>query len=143
MKELEESIGHKPSSGSIYPLLNDMLKDNLVTLKKEDRKKIYCITAKGRTILKDVQKQKAELAKNVKTNMRMYENIYGKKEIKDIIDMMNKFEKGEEPLSWLTSELLELKMICIKFSKKEFSKENKEKIKKEINNMNSKLKRYM
>lgn len=53
MKEIERLTEEdwKPSPGSIYPALQDLLKDELIVAKKEGRRKIYEITPKGEQVL--------------------------------------------------------------------------------------------
>ncbi len=49
MKKLEKFEGRRPSPGSIYPLLNELLSKKLVKINQEGRKKIYSLTKKGKT----------------------------------------------------------------------------------------------
>jgi DNA-binding PadR family transcriptional regulator len=53
MKEIERLTEEdwRPSPGSIYPALQDLLKDELIVSRKEGRRKIYEITPKGEQVL--------------------------------------------------------------------------------------------
>jgi DNA-binding PadR family transcriptional regulator len=57
MKVLEKLIGKKPSPGYIYPLLHDLKKANLVSVKKSQRKKVYSINGNGKKFLADLKKK--------------------------------------------------------------------------------------
>lgn len=61
IKSFERVFNKKPSAGSIYPLLNELLKEKLVTVKSEGRKKIYRITQKGKNSLKKICREKEKL----------------------------------------------------------------------------------
>jgi len=51
IKDIENNTNHRPSPGSIYPILKSLLKERKVTVKKEDRKKIYSLTEDGKSCL--------------------------------------------------------------------------------------------
>ncbi len=52
MNQIKLTVGKKPSPGSMYPLLDSLVKEKLTSVSEKDRKKIYKITAKGRTEFK-------------------------------------------------------------------------------------------
>lgn len=53
MKEIERLTEEdwRPSPGSIYPALQDLMRDELITSRKEGRRKVYEITPKGEMAL--------------------------------------------------------------------------------------------
>ncbi|ARM74940.1 PadR family transcriptional regulator [Acidianus manzaensis] len=76
---------YKPSPGSIYPVLKQLVTNNLVSIEEKDNKKIYCITDKGKDTLK-----------NMKT------------EVKTIFSSKNHYRK-------LVSELFDLGLILYSY----------------------------
>jgi DNA-binding PadR family transcriptional regulator len=54
MKEIERLTDEdwKPSPGSIYPALQELVSDGLVQVRAEGRRKVYEITPKGMDVLK-------------------------------------------------------------------------------------------
>jgi len=54
MKEIERLTEEdwKPSPGSIYPALQDLMRDELIVSHREGRRKIYEITPRGELVLK-------------------------------------------------------------------------------------------
>jgi DNA-binding PadR family transcriptional regulator len=58
IKNLSGSLGRKPSPGSMYPLLNDLLESGLIKVRDEGRMKIYSITGKGREKINKLLKEK-------------------------------------------------------------------------------------
>lgn len=61
MDILHKKLGARPSPGSMYPLLNYMLKSGLISLKKEGRKKKYSLTNLGKKKLSEKIKEKEHL----------------------------------------------------------------------------------
>ena len=57
-KYIEKESGLKPSFGSIYPLLDKLLKEGLVEFESHGRKKIYFIAKKGKSSLPGIEKAK-------------------------------------------------------------------------------------
>ena len=62
MKEFEDLIGYSPSPGTIYPLLKDMLKNGLISVKVIDEgkgrsTKVYSITKKGVEYLSEYKEE--------------------------------------------------------------------------------------
>jgi DNA-binding PadR family transcriptional regulator len=51
MKHIQERTGIKPSTGSIYPLLDALRQKGLLTVKDVGRKRVYSITHSGRAEL--------------------------------------------------------------------------------------------
>ena len=61
MKCLSYLLGSKPSAGSLYPLLTELKKQGMVSMKEDGRKRIYSITQKGRKLAVAILKEKQEL----------------------------------------------------------------------------------
>ena len=51
IKEIKEQTGWKPSYGSVYPLLEQLRNEGLVTAKEEGKSKLYKLTLKGKAAL--------------------------------------------------------------------------------------------
>ena len=66
VKHINEMTGWKPSFGSMYPLLEDMNKKKLVSIKQEGRKKIYSLTVKGKKNISGWDEKKHELFDSMK-----------------------------------------------------------------------------
>lgn len=68
MRDFELSTGlKKPSPGTMYPLLNDLLEKELLKVSKSSNKKIYSISKKGETVLaRLMQEQKKAVERRIK-----------------------------------------------------------------------------
>ena len=79
MKSFENFTGtKKPSPGTIYPLLNDLMKKGMVTVSAKDNKKIYRISKKGEKILHSLM---AERKKALEKIISLFSTIFNKNEI--------------------------------------------------------------
>jgi DNA-binding PadR family transcriptional regulator len=55
----------KPSTGSIYPILDHLVSEGYVQNEEIDRKKVYTITAEGLVALEEMTQKKAELLNEI------------------------------------------------------------------------------
>ncbi|MFC2136511.1 PadR family transcriptional regulator [Bacteroidota bacterium] len=112
IKYIENQTGWKPSFGSIYPLLEHLTNDELVTFKEKENKKIYTLTKKGRNEIKDMHCQKKELMKKLQEAMNMYTSVFGEKLGKSQEKMMEMMKRGEINLEdAVPSEIQEIKEL--------------------------------
>ena len=93
-------FGKKPSSGYIYPLLKDLEKKNFISMREVGRKKVYSITKRGKTFLKNLKKMQRDMLEKM---IEMWKPIAEKKEIDDLIkfrlnEKNNKFSLQDREL---------------------------------------------
>lgn len=109
MSYLEKAIGWKPSPGSVYPVLKDLLTHKWVSVKLEGKKKIYKLNIKGKQEINAFSKRNEEFLEHIRKNISAYEKFADKKETKDMIKFHKQMTKGELPFKWLTPELIEIR----------------------------------
>jgi DNA-binding PadR family transcriptional regulator len=68
MNSVEEIVGKKPSPGSMYPLLKELVSKNLISSKTEGKRIIYHLTKKGSLKLKELEEEKKVM---IKTNIKI------------------------------------------------------------------------
>ncbi len=61
INRIEEITSKKPSSGSIYPLLNDLNEKGFLEVKSIGGKKVYSLSEKGKEYLKELKEKEKEL----------------------------------------------------------------------------------
>jgi formylmethanofuran dehydrogenase subunit E len=94
MKELGVGLGSKPSPGSMYPLLESMMNDELATVKVDGRKKVYKITVKGKVEFKDMVKQKEKICSNMSSIMNeLFPDDSGEQFMKNFHDEVMQMHK--------------------------------------------------
>lgn len=139
IKKIEKELNWKPSYGSIYPMLKTMVEEKLVAYKEEKGKKIYSITKNGERELSKLKDDKKELANALRKVHRLMENVYGMnpesdKELKEI-------EQGNLPLVEIDKESKDMRKEIIRIMKKKDFNENKNKLKKILNQTTKELKK--
>ncbi len=143
MKGLEKTLGKKPSPGSVYPILKDLLDKKIVSLREDGKRKDYTITQHGRESVRQLTKRKEEFINQMKSSMKMYETICGPKEARDAMEMMDRMKKTDVPFGNLTDDLIEMKSTLLKITKKRLQKQKEEKLLRIIKETNSKLKKFI
>ena len=131
IKIIEKETGWKPSPGSIYPVLNELAKKNLIKVREEGRKKIYILTSKGLNELNKIKTELTGIMDNLSKRLTVVDNLFGNKnKITEVIPfMIGQLKKGKIPFGALSKDLLEFKILLIK---KMMDEKNHIKIKKII-----------
>jgi len=71
----------KPSPGSMYPLLNELLKNKHIKVREDGRKKIYSITPVGKTYLQElIFDHETLMVKHLDLMSELLSLVYPKKE---------------------------------------------------------------
>ena len=114
INNLGNQIGKKPSAGSIYPILKELNKKKLISVKEEGRRKVYTLTKEGYLVIKGILKNRKEISERV-------ENIHG---------IISGFSKEKFPImnDKLCREMPEFKMF---FAKSMILMHSNDEIKKE------------
>jgi len=113
MKSIEERCGKKPSAGSIYPILKELLKEGLVTVKKEGKKKIYITTPASKEYLIKFSEHKNQMIENVQHNVRYAGTILGLDAHKDVVELLDRMKSGEPPFGEFTHDMMQFRKILI------------------------------
>lgn len=110
IKQIEKNTGTwKPSFGSIYPLLEKLLKEELVELEIQGRKKIYYLTNEGKKHLKIIDKSKNTLVDKMIATWKAFGKITDKRELNFMLEVFNSLKKGQLPFKELNPELNEFR----------------------------------
>lgn len=110
MKEVERKTGiWRPSSGSMYPLLDSLIKDKLARSKKQGRRNIYSLTMKGERYILDMKKRRDEWINSMIQNMKVMENFVGFGQTGFIIEVLEGLKRGEVPFKSLHKEIGEFR----------------------------------
>jgi formylmethanofuran dehydrogenase subunit E len=140
MKFIEEKIGVKPSSGSMYPLLDSLKQNNLVSVTKKGRSNEYSLTSQGKEHLSIINEKKSECISQMEESMNMISTLTDEdmNMHKVIIEMM---KKGEVPFKELNPELNKFRTFLFKMAKEGSLKKNSSKIKKILAKVNEEMKK--
>lgn len=109
-KQIEKQTGTwKPSFGSVYPLLDTLLKEKLVDFEKQGRKKIYFLTREGEKNLIIIDKSKNILVDKLIGAFNAFSKITDRKEMSFMLEILNSLKKGKLPFKELNPELNEFR----------------------------------
>ena len=128
MKYIEDKIGSKPSPGSMYPLLDDLAKENFVTCREEGRKKIYSLTKEGREHLKIINIHKDILLKKTEESVRMWSALTGE-DMTQFEQILDALKKGKYSIEDIPPEVKNLKIEMGRIFAKGLFQKNKKKVK--------------
>ena len=141
VQTIESQLGWKPSYGSIYPMLDQLLKEQLVTYHTDKKKKIYTLTLNGKKALKQNRKNKESLVKLLNKTYSIMKEVYG-------IDMSNIDEKIAEEIGQGTiafediqQESTDMKKEIFRIMKAKTYKKNRTELKKILQETTQKMKR--
>ena len=110
IKQIERRTGTwKPSFGSIYPLLEKLLKEELVHVKAQGRRKIYSLTKEGRKSLVTIDRSKNMLVDRLIATWNAFGKITDKREVSFMLEVLNSLKKGQLPFKELNPELNEFR----------------------------------
>jgi len=140
MKYIEEKIGTKPSPGSIYPVLDDLTKKNLVYCEKQGRKKIYSLTKEGKEHLKIIAMHKDILLKKVEESLKMWSALTGEK-LTQFQETVEALKKGKYSIEDIPPEVQEFKMELARIFSKGLFPKNKKKVKDTLSRTIKELKK--
>ncbi|MBI2650834.1 PadR family transcriptional regulator [Candidatus Woesearchaeota archaeon] len=110
IKQIEKDTGTwKPSFGSIYPLLDKLLKEKLVEVEVQGRKKLYFLTNEGKKHLHIIDKSKNTLVDKLIATWNAFGKITDKREMGFMLEIFNSLKKGQLPFKELNPELNEFR----------------------------------
>lgn len=93
MKYIGQSMGRKPSAGSMYPLLEELKNSGLINSKESGKSKIYFLAKEGKNELSKTQDNKDECFRQVVSSVKMYCMFSGEKESECSKKLVDYFEK--------------------------------------------------
>lgn len=110
IKQIEKDTGTwKPSFGSIYPLLEKLLREKLVEVEIKGRKKLYFLTDEGKKYLSIINKNKNILVDRLIAAWKAFGKITEKREMGFMLEVFNSLKKGQLPFKELNPELNEFR----------------------------------
>lgn len=67
----------RPSSGSIYPLLQSLQETGLIDYRTEERKKIFFLTERGRLASDQVTEAREQMRRSLEQSSHVFERVFG------------------------------------------------------------------
>ena len=140
VEKIEETISWKPSYGSVYPLLDNLVKEGLAVKIVEKKKKSYKLTTKGKKEAGNKKIEQNELAEAMIKVHSILKSLYGLDVSMDL-ELIENFKKGKIPFSEIHKESMELKTEMFRLLNNNSIKKNRIQIQKILNVAIAKLKK--
>ena len=110
IKQIEKDTGTwKPSFGSIYPLLDKLLREKLVRFDADGRRKVYFLTQEGKKHLILLNKSKDTLVDNMIVALNAFSKITERKDMEFMLEILRSLKKGQLPFKDINPELNEFR----------------------------------
>lgn len=139
-KEMAQSTGQRPSFGSIYPILERLSAEGLVIARQDGRKKIYTLTAKGRTAVISLRQQQNEIFSQLMSHSRMVCAITGN-DPGPMMTMLERLKKGDDPLKGISANAIRLRDLIFTMSQQGRITRNQKEINKVLEDAIGRLER--
>ncbi len=139
MKHIEDKVGAKPSPGSIYPLLEKLKKDGMVTVKGVGRKKEYKITIGGKHVLHSIEEKRTECLTHFLDGMKMIQTLTGE-DMRFPMAMVESMRKGIFPFREINPEWDSVRNDLFMMMQQHSLKKNAPKVKKILGKAHKELK---
>lgn len=96
MKRIEEETGFwKPSTGSMYPLLQSLEEQGLITHEGEEDRKEYYLTEQGRTSLAETYQAKTEILEGLRRAFEVFGRIFGEEDVEPLRSRLESLVQSE------------------------------------------------
>lgn len=128
MKHIEEAIGKKPSSGSMYPLLRSLQQQKYITNKTKERSKVYSLTSQGKSHLREILSHRQEILNKMDQSHRYFERICGQKQ-PGMKLIFQKILQGKAPFGAFTTDAIHFRDTLFKVTQQDLSVTQQQKIK--------------
>jgi DNA-binding PadR family transcriptional regulator len=106
--EIEKLTGKRPSYGSIYPILERLAAEHLVTVHVEGRKKVYTITAKGKEMAHSYKEQHQQFIENMIAQNRLLCELTNQDP--EVVNfMLERLRQGDNPLRGVSDNAFKMR----------------------------------
>ena len=95
VKTIHAQTGWKPSYGSIYPLLERLQSDGLVTVKEEGRSKLYSFNAQGKHLFEAEKSRRKQALSGIVEQLRVLASM-GDEEAAQMAEIIAAQVEGDE-----------------------------------------------
>lgn len=105
---IEKACGHRPSYGSIYPLLEKMTDYGLLKVEKNGRKKVYSLTRKGKKEAGRTEDEMEQMVDEFAVNVKKFFTLMGQNP-EPMLGILERMKHGDAPLGPITAQMAGLR----------------------------------
>ncbi len=136
MKQISELTGHKPSAGSLYPIMAELTTHKLVTRNKDEH---YALTAEGKKQLTKELNELSSLIDEMVRHAKLFDHLTDARISPMIEETMSKLKRGERPFAGVEDDLFEFRSALVHLLRQNKVQNNKAAIKKIISRAKKEL----
>lgn len=110
MKKIKEETGFwQPSTGSLYPLLDTMKTQGLITeAESPGGGKNWTITLKGESVYSEAKETKQKLFQSIRNSMLVFAKVFNREDLAAIADRLDQWQRQREDLTDIGVLFMEL-----------------------------------
>lgn len=139
-KYVKKKTAHSPSYGSIYPQLEKLSEEEILSVKKEGKKKKYSLTKKGKEELEKIlEEKKEELTGKLEEGMKIFSLVFDKDFADTQLKAIQMMREGKINFEELTPEVEELKKTMLELWMNKKIQKHRGKIRKILKKANEEL----
>ncbi|MFQ5620357.1 MAG: PadR family transcriptional regulator [Candidatus Nanoarchaeia archaeon] len=140
MNMIEEKTGHRPSSGSIYPLLERMANDGLVDFEEKLNKKIYSLTSQGKKEVDHAVNEVEKILLDLKEKVKILGVLQGT-DMSHYLESIEQRLKGKIPFGTLGDDIENLQVSLFKLNATGVMQKKTPQVRKILKRANNDLKK--
>jgi len=115
MKRIEEETGFwKPSTGSVYPLLQALEEQGWVTHEGEAERKVYKLTEAGHKALEEAHQAKEEILDGLQRAFEIFRRVFGPEEVEPFQSRLQSLLRDESLGSERIPKALQSRIILLR-----------------------------
>ena len=115
MKRIEEETGFwKPSTGSVYPLLQALEEQGWLTHEGEAERKVYKLTEAGHQALKEAHHAKEEILDGLQRAFEIFRRVFGPEEVEPLQSRLQSLLRDESLGSERIPKALQSRIILLR-----------------------------
>src|SRR3989344_61428 len=141
MQHLAQELGHKPSPGSMYPLLKQLHAEGLVRIRIAGKAKHYALTPKGHIAVRSLTADHHGLLDHIRDTLHTYQAVAGRTIPADLTEMFGRMRQGSPPFGPLTGEMVKLRSFALKATERELPAAQRAEILKVFRKLNALLRK--
>lgn len=133
IKDIEAATGWKPSYGSIYPQLDQLRAEGLITFFEEGRKKVYSLTARGKEAVDGLNEINDELIARMRKDMNIVAHMMGiddERHAKIMDAFFSALQRGDQPFKEINNASMQMQTVFWQLYEKGLIKRNEKQINK-------------
>jgi DNA-binding PadR family transcriptional regulator len=115
ISRMQEVLGKRPSSGTIYPMLQSLVKKGVITFRQEQNRKYYSLTAQGKKTIDSLLQEKEKALRNAVDCLQTIEDFSDESEVRSFKESLLYAQQSHDVLlDEYAAGLLRIKHVLLR-----------------------------